>query len=423
MPAASNGTDIGYWNSEPARIFTRDDLISRVVVATAKEHGVQSDTGGPDDTLAQVLLQTPSRFDIGLVETWKRASDGGALNYTVDNVLSKILPGKYGIVLQLNPSRRSHRRTPSKFTKLIHPFDASGFNFTKIKINELLFNLVMPAGDGTSIRGSLIVNSAPLCQSHCLLLTSPGDCAPQALDDTSLQFGVTSVLLSGVRSYRVGFNSLCAFASVNHNHFHVFHLDHPLNVETAVCRQLRGPCYAFVDHFAPGFVFQVTADDVQQSVRSAMKLINHLTTTGIPHNVFITRGLPVVPDDNNSVNSSTVPGNLSANGMTPTLDGDQRPTAHITTAAADTRRSSVDTNSSQIFDVVRICVWARQSSVENYSDQAEFYTAVCELSGLVPVYSSDVWENIKEEPITKASFQVCSSSFNALLPTVEQLYV
>lgn len=42
------------------------------------------------------------------------------------------------------------------------------------------------------------------------------------------------ILVSGFRGFKVGFNSLCAFASVNHLHLHAYYLEHDLFVDTCV---------------------------------------------------------------------------------------------------------------------------------------------------------------------------------------------
>ena len=42
------------------------------------------------------------------------------------------------------------------------------------------------------------------------------------------------LLLFYFRGFRIGFNSLCAFASVNHAHLHAYYLDRELFVESVV---------------------------------------------------------------------------------------------------------------------------------------------------------------------------------------------
>lgn len=47
-------------------------------------------------------------------------------------------------------------------------------------------------------------------------------------------FTIIWTLFSISRDTRIGYNSLGAFASVNHLHFHVYQLPHKLYIETAV---------------------------------------------------------------------------------------------------------------------------------------------------------------------------------------------
>ena len=50
----------------------------------------------------------------------------------------------------------------------------------------------------------------------------------------AVYMGFYCTLIIFFRDFRVGFNSLCAFASVNHLHLHAFYSPHVLPVESAV---------------------------------------------------------------------------------------------------------------------------------------------------------------------------------------------
>jgi hypothetical protein len=70
----------------------------------------------------------------------------GLFRFQLDpaQIPSKLLPGKYGFVIQLNIKRSTERR-PSEInlspTTNI-PFDRNRFNFTRIDKNEFLFKFV-----------------------------------------------------------------------------------------------------------------------------------------------------------------------------------------------------------------------------------------------------------------------------------------
>ncbi|KAF4674611.1 GDP-D-glucose phosphorylase [Perkinsus chesapeaki] len=110
------------------------------------------------------------------------------------------------------------------------PFDNSEFNFTKVADDELIGTF----GSGAH---AVLVNVSPLAYGHCLLCPNYKDCRPQILSLDALSAAVAfQRSANGERSdMQVTFNSLGAWASVNHLHFHVFWPAgrHPSHSETA----------------------------------------------------------------------------------------------------------------------------------------------------------------------------------------------
>jgi hypothetical protein len=119
---------------------------------------------------------------------------------------------------------------------LERPVDPAGFNFTKIRDSEVLFRfnltppttplrLVPPRADGAG-PDQIVVNVSPLFRGHSLVLPDPAALAPQRMQARGLE-GVLRLLAqnhcSG-GSTRLLFNSLGAFASVNHLHWHLVQL-------------------------------------------------------------------------------------------------------------------------------------------------------------------------------------------------------
>ncbi len=49
-------------------------------------------------------------------------------------------------------------------------------------------------------------------------------CICQVLTQPSIRLAMEAVLLSGARNFKAAFNSLCAYASVNHMHWHLYYL-------------------------------------------------------------------------------------------------------------------------------------------------------------------------------------------------------
>ncbi|XP_069941039.1 GDP-D-glucose phosphorylase 1 isoform X2 [Cherax quadricarinatus] len=277
-----------------------------------------------------------SAFDSLLLEKWKAADDASLFNYKVDDVETKLLAGKYKFVVQMNANRKIMKRKSQNILNVVQPFEPECFNFTKIKTEEILTNLhyeqnspkshfdatseytdgsksatgvghvaVIPVnmiqgwllqtvdtvGKGTAVlEGSVVINNAPICSNHSLLVPFLDQCQPQVLNEKGLMIALHTILLSTTPDIRIGFNSLTGYASVNHFHFHLYYLSHKLNIETAECRRLAGPCYVFKDFPCPAFVFQLENKDVDELIRSVMKVIKLFLSKEIAHNLYITRG-------------------------------------------------------------------------------------------------------------------------------------
>ena len=72
-------------------------------------------------------------------ETMQR---GGVFRYSLDDVTTRVIDGRYGLVAQRNPKRFSHRRKPGDMQKLTQPFNPTQFNFNKIKKEEVCLILL-----------------------------------------------------------------------------------------------------------------------------------------------------------------------------------------------------------------------------------------------------------------------------------------
>ncbi|XP_068219841.1 GDP-D-glucose phosphorylase 1 [Palaemon carinicauda] len=291
-----------------------------------------------------------SSFDSVLTTKWREASDAGLFNYKTDSVITKILPGKYKIVAQLNSNRSKLRRRPEDFRKIIEPIDPEKFNFTKIKPQEVLAEMQYcdsrtkdlqseKCQHTNHLQGSLVINAAPICSTHSLLVPYLDLLQPQVVNSEGLRFAVHTALLGETSDLRIAFNSLTAYASVNHLHFHLYYLPFRLFVETAECINLAGPCFIFKDYHSPGFVFQLENKDIEKLVGCAMAVIKMFMEEEISHNIFITRGTPLT-------------------GATSSPDS---------------------------YTTLRLIIWGRKPSY-GVKDVSSFAVAVCELAGHVPIY-------------------------------------
>ena len=74
----------------------------------------------------------------------------GLFRYDVTNCETKVIPGKYGFIAQLNEGRHLKKRlTEFRVDQVLQPFDDSKFNFTKVGQEEVLFRFE-PSNDNKS---------------------------------------------------------------------------------------------------------------------------------------------------------------------------------------------------------------------------------------------------------------------------------
>lgn len=74
---------------------------------------------------------------------------------------------------------------------MLQPFNSIVFNFTKLAQQEILFDI--GNGDTNDI---VAINSSPLEQGHCLVLTERLKCLPQIMTEYSLHKVTELCLLS-----------------------------------------------------------------------------------------------------------------------------------------------------------------------------------------------------------------------------------
>ena len=193
------------------------------------------------------------------------------------------LPGVYGFVMQHNPDHIKTKRPASTVTSatptpvlatddaalaaaaaaaaaaapplpVSRPFDPTKFNFTRAARSEIVVELAILGGSafityaaaGTSASSSassasaapsgisplhlaaaaraqtMFVNVNPLFPYHNLLVPAPTACHAQVWTSALLgEVLLTASALRGRADWRFGFNSLAAWASVNHFHIHM----------------------------------------------------------------------------------------------------------------------------------------------------------------------------------------------------------
>lgn len=317
---------------------------------------------------------TNSKFDIRLQSQWNSGVEKGYFRYRLNIKHARVLPGKYSFLAQLNVDRHLNRRAPEKITCISQPFDATKFNFTKVKKEEYLFEIKNKSRTD-SVGHFLIINVSPLEYGHTLLLPDLFNCLPQVVTLESIQLIVEVLLLSGSPALRVGFNGLCAFASVNHLHYHMYYLRHHMLLEHIKVDHLSGPCYQLVEYPAPGFVFQLPENrSIVDLARSVYCLTSFLQNANIPHNLYLTRGSRLdVPD------------------------------------------------AGEAYSTVRVYAWARKPSAA-CKDLDAFNPALCELFGHFIIKTEPEYSSLTEEKVAAVLSDICQEPFADIQENVRQLF-
>ncbi|KPJ14774.1 GDP-D-glucose phosphorylase C15orf58-like [Papilio machaon] len=297
--------------------------------------------------------------------TWDKIHvETDVFRYKVENLREKIVNEKY--LLQLNPDRSMKRRIPEQIENICQPFDENKFNFTKASIEETMFIIVNDDNDVDE--HVVLVNVSPISRYHSLLCPSMYKCLPQIVTKDSLQLTIEIMFCVRDHNIRIGFNSLCGLASVNHLHYHIFIEKNILPIETVKCKHLKGPVYILDDYPVPGFCFEVTPQ-INEPSENIYKLIDVLLKKSIAHNIFITRGQSVMGDG----------------------------------------------------DIVRVVIWPRKSS-SGAKQLAAFNVAVCELSGWFPVYDIECFEKLTAKELEDELRKWKYDRFEDLCEDIKQLY-
>lgn len=185
--------------------------------------------------------------------------------------INRVLPGPRGFIAQLNEGRATKKR-PTEFTmdRVLQPYNPKKFNFQKAAISEALMafqpcrssrtrtsspcilpptaplsDIITAAPDTTlsepfsvSSPHLILINVSPIDHCHVLLVPRVLHCLPQALDSSTMLLAMQFARELGNPHFRVGYNSLGAFATINHLHFHSYYLPLDLPCELAATKPL-----------------------------------------------------------------------------------------------------------------------------------------------------------------------------------------
>ncbi|GAA0155324.1 hypothetical protein LIER_38063 [Lithospermum erythrorhizon] len=193
----------------------------------------------------------PVKFlDSLLLGEWEDRVQKGLFRYDVTACETKVIPGKYGFIAQLNEGRHLKER-PTEFQddKVLQPFDGNKFNFTKVGQEEVLFQFEESKDNevrffpnapiDTEHSPSVVaINVSPIEYGHVLLIPRIIECLPQRIDRDSLLLALYLAVEAANPCFRLGYNSLGAFATINHLHFQAYYLAVPFPIEKAPTKNI-----------------------------------------------------------------------------------------------------------------------------------------------------------------------------------------
>ncbi|XP_061370247.1 GDP-L-galactose phosphorylase 2-like [Gastrolobium bilobum] len=243
-----------------------------------------------------------------LLGQWEDRMNRGLFRYDVANCETKIILGQHGFIAQLNEGRHMKKRpTEFRVDQVLQAFDESKFNFTKVGQEEVLF-MFKQSDDNKShfmsnaqvdkISGSpnvVAINVSPIEHGHVLLIPRVLDCLPQRIDHDSFQLAMNMAKEAADPFFRLGYNSLGAFATINHLHFQAYYLAAPFPVEKAQ-RQIiagdKGHCpqgvsvSQLLNYPVRGLVFE-GGNNIRDLSDTVANSLVFLQNNNIPFNVLI----------------------------------------------------------------------------------------------------------------------------------------
>lgn len=189
-------------------------------------------------------------LDSLLLGEWEDRMQRGLFRYDVTACETKVIQGNHGFIAQLNEGRHLKKRpTEFRVDKVLQPFDGNKFNFTKVGQEEVLFQFEASEDDDVqfypnapiSMENSpsvVAINVSPIEYGHVLLIPRLFECLPQRIDRESLFLALNMAAEAANPYFRVGYNSLGAFATINHLHFQAYFLAVPFPIEKAPTKNI-----------------------------------------------------------------------------------------------------------------------------------------------------------------------------------------
>ncbi|XP_077244698.1 GDP-L-galactose phosphorylase 2-like [Tasmannia lanceolata] len=242
-----------------------------------------------------------------LLGQWEDRMSRGLFRYDVTLCETKVIPGEYGFIAQLNEGRHLKKRpTEFRVDRVLQPFDENKFNFTKVGQEEVLFAFEesqddmihyfesAPTSATTNSPNVIAINVSPIEYGHVLLIPRLLDCLPQSIDQESSLLALRMAAEAANPFFRLGYNSLGAFATINHLHFQAYYLSVPFPVEKAPMRRIttmKGmengvKIFQLLNYPVRGLVFE-GGNSLQDLSSVVSKSCIWLQNNNVPYNALI----------------------------------------------------------------------------------------------------------------------------------------
>jgi len=335
-----------------------------------------------------------SAFDKELLDGFKRVlTRGGVIHTSPAQIRRRKIDGILGIMAQVSSDHFSKKRkAQDAHQKVVQPSNPSAFNFTKVEEAERITLIqVGMLGQRTTLSAAVIANVSPLALGHVLLVPECEQTRPQALSEELMLCGLQMLSMSRRHDFRLVFNSLMGFATVNHFHFHGLYLDYcgfhdsrfPMErvdrslvagnmKEGHVCIELLSE----TQWHTRGFVVSAGCKagtqggkpqaDIEALACAAARLVTEMQKKNIPHNVILAPPQELKKERRQEI------------GM-----------------AHEHAEEKPDAISPEIYIIPR-------QAQANLRESAGFNAAVCEIAGLVVAHSDAFFDAFTEEHIKQA---------------------
>ena len=235
-----------------------------------------------------------------ILTQWKlKLGQGNIFINDLSNTVICTMPGRFGLIKVVD----LHRTTAKRKTDLkgvvknsdfitTRPINSNSFNFTKIKPSEFI---------SISNGHAILVNVSPMAYGHILF-------CPYFQEAVFSQILTEPTILAALQfhscftrpDFRLCFNSLGGWASVNHHHWHGLFLADPAFTVSATGKFPIETCpitnmltvadcsIALVQGHVNCLRLSRVADDTK-TANVVFKLVHALLTRDVPHNVMVSR--------------------------------------------------------------------------------------------------------------------------------------